>query len=140
MNPIRVLRVVLLLSAIAYGGNAALLQLHAAGANCSSCKSEACCPKCCHQCQLKVEKVDEEKSCFNVESKTICIPRVVFPWQSKKNKCDSCCGKGCSVCVHNGAKVRCVNVLKVEKYKCPKCKYTWSPKDDGCCGTGCASR
>lgn len=104
------------------------------------------CPACDYCCELKAEEVEEEKTCFEVESKEICIPRVVFPWQKKACRaCDGCAGLGCTNCVHNGAKVRRICVLKTDKYKCPKCKYTWTPKkkdvaggcDVGCCDAGC---
>lgn len=106
-----------------------------------------CCPVCDHVCKLKAEKVDEEIPCFEVESKVICIPRVVFPWQKKHClSCDSCDGQGCTDCVHNGARVRRICVLKSDKYKCPKCEYSWSAEPscggcdggcDGCCESGC---
>ncbi|WP_143544127.1 hypothetical protein [Rhodopirellula sp. MGV] len=100
------------------------------------------CPVCDHCCELKAEQVDVEKTCFKVESKLICIPRVVFPWQKSKQAacaaCDSCDGQGCTNCVHNGARVRKVCVLKTEKYTCPACEYSWTPvKKDVCCGDGC---
>lgn len=95
------------------------------------------CPSC--DCSLETEVVDVEKSCFEVETKTICIPRVVFPWQKKKacGSCDSCDGRGCSTCFNNGAKTRCIRVLKKKKYICPECKYTWTPKTAACCDRGC---
>lgn len=105
----------------------------------------ACCPVCDHVCKLDAKQIEEEKTCFEVESKAICIPRVVFPWQRAKKaacaSCDACDGLGCTACVHNGARVRKICVLKTEKYKCPACKYTWSAekKDScGCCPGGCA--
>ncbi|MCO8121154.1 hypothetical protein NHH03_05350 [Stieleria sp. TO1_6] len=103
----------------------------------------ACCPVCDHVCKLDAKKVDEEKVCFDVESKVICIPRVVFPWQKTRKaacaSCDSCAGKGCTACVHNGARVRKVCVLKTDKYTCPVCTYTWSAeKKDGCGGGNCS--
>ena len=89
-------------------------------------KSNDCCvcPSCQHVCKLTAEKVDEEKTCFDVESKVICIPRVVFPWQKK-----------CNPCANNGAKLRTVCVLTTDKYKCPKCEYTWKAekRENGCC-------
>ncbi|MFK8113171.1 MAG: hypothetical protein AB8B91_13265 [Rubripirellula sp.] len=100
------------------------------------------CPECDHQCNFKAEQVDDEKSCFEVEKKVICIPRVVFPWQTGKNtncgSCDSCDGSGCSTCnsCNNGARTREINVLKTKKYKCPKCKYSWSAEKKPC-GSGC---
>ncbi len=112
--------------------------------------SNCCCPECGHCCKLDAEEVDVEKSCFDVECKTICIPRVVFPWQKKKARsacdaCDGCDGRGCTACVHNGAKTRTIKVLTTKKYKCPECKYTWSAEKKGCvtgccdesCDTGC---
>lgn len=106
----------------------------------------ACCPVCDHKCNLDVEEIEVEKKCFEIETKAICIPRVVFPWQkAKKAKCaacDSCDGRGCTACVHNGARVRKICVAKSKKYKCPACKYTWTAeKKDacgGCCEAGCA--
>ena len=72
------------------------------------------CPNCDYVCKLTVEKVDEEKTGFDVESKVVCIPRVVFPWQKK-----------CNPCANNGARLRTVCALTTEKYKCPKCEYSW---------------
>ena len=116
------------------------------------------CPDC--RCKLTAEEVEVEKSCFEVECKTICVPKVVFPWQTgngcfpfgkwgKKSNCDSgdsCDGRGCSSCtncVNNGAFLRTVKVLKTKNYKCPECEYTWSADesatgcDSGCCDAGC---
>ena len=100
------------------------------------------CPACDHVCNLDAEQTEEEKTCFDVETKVICIPRVVFPWQKKKScsSCDACDGQGCRSCVHNGAKTRKVCVLKTFKYMCPKCKYTWSAEKKPCaapCERGC---
>jgi hypothetical protein len=97
------------------------------------------CPACDHVCILDAKVVDEEIPCFDVESKVICIPRVVFPWQKKKGgACDSCDGVGCNQCIHNGARTRRVCVLVTDKYKCPKCQYTWSAEKSPC-GPGCDS-
>ena len=119
------------------------------------------CPACDHVCNLDAELVDEEKPCFEVESKVICIPRVVFPWQTGKscfpfcnkkgcNSCDSCDGRGCdscNACINNGARTRRVCVLKTDKYTCPKCEYTWTAEKkpcatgciESCCDSGCAA-
>ena len=98
------------------------------------------CPACDHVCKLDAEKVDEEIDCFDVETKVICIPRVVFPWQKKKcRSCSSCDGNGCSNCVNNGARTRRICVLKPSSYECPKCKYTWSVEKRGGCSGGCAA-
>ena len=108
-----------------------------------SCCKISCCPKCdhtCHTCSLEAELVDVEKKCFEVETKVICIPRVVFPWQKKQsscNSCDSCDGRDCTNCVHNGAKIRKIKVLKTKKYTCPECKYTWTPEETASCCSGC---
>lgn len=105
-----------------------------------------CCPVCDHVCRLDAKLVEEEKTCFKIETKVICIPRVVFPWQKSKisacAQCDSCDGVGCTTCVHNGARLRKVRVLKTEKYKCSACKYTWTAeKKDACSGYrgGCST-
>ncbi len=116
------------------------------------------CPHCqetCQTCKLEAELVDIEEKCFEVEEKVICIPRVVFPWQTgngwfshgkKKGfgTCDSCDGRGCSscnACVHNGAKTRKIKVLKSSKKDgCPVCEYTWSAEKKACstcCNSGC---
>ncbi|QDT04060.1 hypothetical protein K227x_24460 [Rubripirellula lacrimiformis] len=107
---------------------------------CAQCAT--CCPQCSHVCKLDAKEVDAEKSCFEVETKAICIPRVVFPWQRKSCKsCGSCDGRGCSSCVNNGATIRKVKVLKKKKYTCPECEYTWSAEKVDCaggCSVGCA--
>ena len=120
-----------------------------------------CCGVCCFacpdcRCKLDAEEVEVEKSCFEVECETICVPKVVFPWQTGKgfcfglfagkkgacDSCDACDGHGCSdctACVNNGAVLRKVKVLKTKKYKCPACEYTWSAEESvmGCCDDGC---
>lgn len=95
------------------------------------------CPSC--NCALEAKMVDVEKSCYEVETKTICIPRVVFPWQRKKvcGSCDSCDGRGCTACVNNGATTRCIRILKKKKHTCPECQYSWTPNAAGCCNSGC---
>lgn len=98
------------------------------------------CPSCDHECKFKAESVKEARSGFDVESKVICIPRVVFPWQ-KRIACESCEGRGCQQC-HNGGRTRRVCVLKTETYECPACKYSWSAEEKPCrsrrCGTPCS--
>lgn len=108
------------------------------------------CPRCqCtgHTCKLKAEVVDAEKKCFVVETKTICVPRVVYPWQKKNSNrggCKSCGGQSCNACVNNGAKVIQVRVLGSKTYECPQCEYTWTAEEgaagscnSGQCQTGC---
>lgn len=76
-------------------------------------KSKKSCPKCdCDFCELKVSKSKEEKTCFEVKQKEVCIPAVTLPW--KKN------------CPPTRSKVRVVNVLSKKKYECPSCKYEWN--------------
>ncbi len=109
------------------------------------------------RCELSSKEVDVEKTCFEVESKTICIPKVVFPWQTgngclglglfgcSKSACDSCdsadgCeAAGCDTSVHNGAFTKTVKVLSKKKYTEPGCEYKWSVKEDGSCDAGCES-
>ena len=108
------------------------------------CHKTTCCPQCdhaCTTCHLEAEMVDVDKKCFEVETKLICIPRVVFPWQKKRSSChscDACDGHGCSACLHRGAKTRKIKVLKTKKYKCPECQYTWTPEEQtsSCCDHG----
>ena len=125
----------------------AMIATYATSANTANAEINICglckkCPSC--DCSLEAKMVDVEKSCFEVETKTICIPRVVFPWQRNKacGSCDSCDGKGCNSCVNNGAKTRCIRVIKKKKYTCPECKYSWTPNTsgscDGACDEGCA--
>ncbi len=101
------------------------------------------CPACDHFCKFDAKEGEIEKPGFEVESKVICIPRVVFPWQTRKacGSCGSCDGTGCSNCVNNGACTKRVCVLKSKDFKCPECEYSWSAeaKPDGGCATGCAS-
>ena len=99
-----------------------------------------CCPVCDHVCKLEAEAIEVEKPCFEVETKAVCIPRVVFPWQTARKaacaSCDSCSGRGCTACVHNGARVRKVCVLKPKTYTCPACEYTWTAEKRPCGGCG----
>ncbi|TWT67050.1 hypothetical protein [Allorhodopirellula solitaria] len=105
-----------------------------------------CCPVCDHVCKLDAKQVDEERSGFEVESKVICIPRVVFPWQVGHkpawSSCEDCDGQGCTTCSHNGARLRRVCVLKSEKYKCPVCQYSWSAEKNvpRGCGADCCDQ
>lgn len=124
-------------------------------AGCGHHTKHHCCPKCNHTCKLEAKEVEVEKKCYEIECETICVPRVVFPWQTgdchwfpwgkKKSHlapCDSChaCGgggcKACTNCVHNGAKVRSIKLLKTKSYKCPECEYSWSVEDAPRCGCG----
>ena len=89
----------------------------AMGCHCRACRGKRhkrnCrkCPKCNQDsCYPTCEKKKVKKTCFEVDQKVVCIPRVTFPWQK--------CFKGC-------AKTRTVNVLGVKEYECDECKFTW---------------
>ena len=112
--------------------------------NAGSCDSAGCtscaplrpfiqCGKCNGTCYLKVEKTTKEKSCFKVETKQICIPKVRFPWQPKVD-CDSCDSAG--NCTSRCGRVKTILVLKKHKYECPDCKYTWEVASSGACDSG----
>jgi hypothetical protein len=137
-----------MLVAASIGG---LLESNVADAGQTGCLH--CQDECCHTCKLEAERVDVDKKCFEVECEVICIPRVVFPWQTGKgcfslfghkkkgcSSCDACDGRGCDVCsacVHNGAVTRKVKILKSgTRPDCPVCEYTWSAEKKGCV-TGC---
>lgn len=128
------------LAIVAFACSANQVHQVQAGGCLKEAKHKVCCPQCACKsscCTLEAEMVDVEKKCFEVECKTICIPKVVFPWQKKKHGCHSCDGRGCTNCVHNGAKIRKIKVLKSKKYTCPECEYTWTPKEGAsCCGKG----
>ena len=82
------------------------------------------CPRCHGTCYPTLTKAKETKTCWEVETKTICIPKVRFPWESK------CCNKGCGKegCVPpKCGRTKCVNVLVKREYECSTCKYTWDP-------------
>lgn len=106
--------------------------------NCTSCDH---CPRCKTRCRAEVTKEDVKKHCFEVECKTICIPKVTFPWQLHKLVGKNCCQDSCS-CPPPAkcAKTRKVHVLVKHEYTCPECKYKWTPCRDcsqgncsGCC-------
>lgn len=107
-------------------------------AQCQPLRPRIQCGKCNGSCFLKVEPSTKEKSCFKVEAKQICIPRVRFPWQPKDKckGCDGCDRGGC--CTNHCGRVKTVLVLKKHKYECPACKYTWEVASCGACdNTSC---
>lgn len=143
---------VLLVLAIIPAGAVFAVHGHGQGCNAKCVK----CPKC-DTCKLDVSEGEEEKTCFEVETEQICIPRFVFPWQNARSAKSSCgcrgkdcssgCASSCTGCTqpgkcskgssgkcgpvnHNGACVRTIHKLKKSSYECPKCKYKWSV-DDG---------
>ncbi len=89
-------------------------------AGCATLRPHACppppivCPQCHKHCKCEVEKVTEKKTCFDVECKAICVPRVKFWWE------DCCQPPRC-------AKTRLVHVLVEEEYECEHCRYKWTP-------------
>lgn len=104
------------------------------------CQASCDCQTSCPRCNLKVSLEKIKKHCYRVGCKTVCIPRVTFPWQICKDKgCNRC---GCTPCIccpnpPNGARLRTVNVLKKFEYECERCKYKWTPETDKCgCGDG----
>jgi len=92
------------------------------------------CPSCDYVCEMTVDSSPEKKSCWKIEYKPVCIPKVTFPWQ---RGCTSCGksgkgGKGCAGC--NGcAKIKYVKVLVKHEYECPSCKCKFTPVP---CGKG----
>ncbi|MEM7476813.1 MAG: hypothetical protein AAF483_17655 [Planctomycetota bacterium] len=103
-----------------------------------NCK-KSCCPKCKTPCVLKVEQGTEEKHCWKIEEKVVCIPRVTFswqwPWEKKSKGCSSGCDTDCdgSCCTPNCpppklARSRTVKTLVKHEYECPVCKYSWEPR------------
>jgi len=114
----------------------------------TGCGCHVQCPRCSAPCEMAVTKDKEEHSCWEVECKTICIPRITFPWQ----KCHSCKGAGAcdgkcdsGHCLQKGKHGLCpdvvcdlpakcgrtknVRVLTKHTYECTVCKYKWEPAD-----------
>lgn len=87
-----------------------------------------CCPRCGEVCKPSVERDLEDKTCWEVECETICIPRVRFPWE--KAPCGCCPPAKC-------ARAKKVNVLIEYEYKCPVCKYSFEAPESRPCGPGC---
>ncbi|HRX81372.1 MAG TPA: hypothetical protein P5307_20020 [Pirellulaceae bacterium] len=86
----------------------------------------AYCPHCGDACYPTVTKGKETKTCWNVESVAICIPKVRFPWESNCGK--GCGGKDCGKenCVPpKCGRTKYVNVLMKHEYECSTCKYSW---------------
>lgn len=124
----------------------ALLVLVQASLIAADC-GRGCCPKCKTPCVLKVEEGTEEKHCWNIEKKTVCIPRVRFSWQwpFQKKKCSdcsaSCSDQNCCTPPKLG-RSRVVNTLVKHTYECPVCKYSWEPRKCATCTTctsGCCA-
>jgi len=86
--------------------------------------SRVFCPHCGEACYPTVTKGKETKHCFNVETKTICIPKVRFPWEKDYGKCGGKDGCPQPKCGHT----RDVHVLIKHEYECSVCKYSWNPE------------
>lgn len=91
------------------------------------------CPACNFVCRLQAEVVDEEQTCFEVETEVICIPRVVFPWQARADRQGRGPCLGCERCgghagPQHGSRLRTIKVLRTKTVTCPRCKYTWTAK------------
>ena len=60
------------------------------------------CPDCSEcfpeeTCSVRVEQIEETKECFEIDVKTICIPKVVPPWKQQNNtrSCGGSCDGAC---------------------------------------------
>lgn len=93
------------------------------------CKPAGCSPDrdCVQGCKPVVKKVDITTTCYNIETKTICIPPTRFPWDP--SLCDGVagcsCGTDCSCtgkCGTNGA-----------------CSSAGTCRTAGRCGAGCGN-
>ncbi|HEX6987421.1 MAG TPA: hypothetical protein VF170_18730 [Planctomycetaceae bacterium] len=71
------------------------------------------CPhcRCGRACVLKVEQVDAEEDCYEVECEEVCIPAVTFPWESCRTPK---CGRS-----------RVVARLTEESRPTKECEYEW---------------
>ncbi len=70
------------------------------------------CPQCNEEvCVLKCEQGTQDVSCYEIDYKTVCIPKVNPPW---RRNCQPQC-----------AEARSVKVLKKKSVECPACKYSW---------------
>lgn len=86
----------------------------------------SCCDNKCHSCgksmcKLQVECVPNEKECYEIECKQICVPSIRFPWMK-------CCGSRCGRVIN-------VKVPKPKTYECGRKKvYTWKVEKCPNCG------
>lgn len=94
------------------------------------CAKSRCanCPHCGNVCYPKVSDGKKKKHCWKVEKKTICIPKVRFPWE--KDCGDACCDESCPQ--PKCGRTKCVKVLMKHEYECHVCKYSWNPAPCGC--------
>ena len=96
----------------------------AGGAGCkpAGCNPDRECTPCC--CKPVAKMVDIKKTCYEIETKTICIPPTVFPWD--RSPCADVCGEKC------GGKCG-------TKDACGKCGDAGKCGEAGKCGAGCGS-
>jgi hypothetical protein len=122
--------VAMLATASAWAGNP---QPH----QCSDCGygKRVHCPRCSEPCYPTVSKDMEKKHCWCVETKTICIPKIRFPWERHSGDCcaskDGCCPQP------KCGRTKCVRVLVKKEYECPVCKYNFDvDKGKDCAAQG----
>jgi hypothetical protein len=78
------------------------------------------CPQCDHSvCHAVPETTKQEKHCWQVECKEICIPAIKWPWSP-------CCEPP------RCGKVKMVKVLKKVEYECERCGYRWEIQCSPC--------
>jgi hypothetical protein len=101
----------------------------AASAFDGGCKPAGCNPNrdCLPGCQPVVKKVDIKKTCYNIETKTICILPTRFPWES--SPCDGVCGGNCGPNCSCAANGNCG----------AKCAAGGTCTSKGRCGAGCGN-
>jgi hypothetical protein len=79
-----------------------------------------CCPECgATTCSPVCVPITEKHHCYEVQCKTICIPKISCPWEK-------CCTPKCG-------RVKTVKVLKKVDYKCEKCGCKWELNCVECC-------
>lgn len=108
------------------------------------------CPECGRKvCTGKVEMKKVKKTLFSVEKKDICIPKIRFPWQIRRDncgtQCDSSCDANgnCGICQPLCGRVKTVKVLKKRSIECDKCGYKWeitTVESTPCCNSGSLRR
>lgn len=71
------------------------------------CKPAGCSPNrnCLPGCKPVVKRVDITKTCYDIETKTICVPPTRFPWDP--SPCDGVCGSNCGPGGNCGAAGEC---------------------------------
>lgn len=95
------------------------------------CKPAGCSPNrnCLPGCKPVVKRVDMTTTCYNIETKTICIPPTRFPWDP--SPCDGVCGINCNGGGNCGA--------KSARGAAGKCAAGGDCTPAGRCGAGCGN-